>query len=299
MSLTTSSIAPTPPTSVLPPEVQRALGRVTEIGSLPEVTARILEVVENPKATARNVHEVVRADPALAAKILKIVNSAFYGLPSQIASLDRAIVMLGLSALKNLALASSLIRLFRGQDISEEFTARDLWRHCLAVGVCARLIAQAGKVVQRDEAFVAGLTHDLGLIVAAQVFPEQLRQVVQRTQAESASFVACETEIIGADHQLLGAAIATKWKFPPNLRNAIGYHHDPLTLQPEFQKLAAAIALADVLCNALHIGFWLTTPPQEPPEWMLTLLGLSPESLPEIAAQVPDQLAEAEQIFSS
>ena len=97
------------PARGLAPNVQRAVARVTEIGSLPEVTTRILEVVENPRATARQVHEVVRADPALAAKILKIVNSSFYGLPAQIGNLERAIVMLGLAALKNLALATSLI----------------------------------------------------------------------------------------------------------------------------------------------------------------------------------------------
>ena len=84
----------------LSPELQKALARVTEISSLPEVTTRIVEVVENPKSTAQDMHEIVKHDPALAAKILKVVNSAFYGLPSQIANLDRAIVMIGLSAVK-------------------------------------------------------------------------------------------------------------------------------------------------------------------------------------------------------
>ena len=103
----------TAPDNELSPELLKAMSRVREISSLPEVTTRIVEVVEDPKSTAQDMHEIVRHDPALAAKVLKVVNSAFYGLPSQIASLDRAIVMLGLSAVKNIALAASLSRLFR------------------------------------------------------------------------------------------------------------------------------------------------------------------------------------------
>ena len=136
------------PGMTLPPHLQKAMSRVTEISSLPEITTRIVQVVEDPRSTAHDMHEIVKNDPALAAKILKVVNSAFYGLPAQIASLDRAIVMLGLSAVKNIALAASLARLFKPEAITAQFTAKDLWKHCIAVGVCARLLSKKTGGIQ-------------------------------------------------------------------------------------------------------------------------------------------------------
>ena len=168
----------------LPPSLMKAMSRVTEVSSLPEVTVKIVQVVENPDASARDIHDIVRSDPALAAKILKVVNSAFYGLPAQIAGLDRAILMLGLSVVKNLALATSLSRLLKAERITQDFGPRDLWKHCIAVGVCARNLARVSKSDQIDEAFVAGLVHDMGLIVSQQLFPAKLTETAERCFGE-------------------------------------------------------------------------------------------------------------------
>jgi HD-like signal output (HDOD) protein len=282
----------------LPPELQQALARVTEINSLPEITARIVEAVENPRATAHEMHEIVCSDPALAAKILKVVNSAFYGLPSLIASLDRAILLLGLSAVKNIALAASLSRLFNAEAVSEEFTARDLWRHSVAVGVCARLLAGGGGGLQAEEAFVAGLVHDVGLIVAQQVYPERLKVVADQCYDEPQSFCALEDSLIGADHQALGGALAARWKFPPALQYAIAYHHDPTSVPPEFQRISTVMYAADTLCSRAHYGFWLTAQTQEIPDSLLRPVGLVPQHLEQVIEQLPKQVEEAERIFA-
>jgi HD-like signal output (HDOD) protein len=300
MSVLSPSAGPSPaPGKVLPPELQKAMSRVTEISSLPDVTACIVAVVEDPRATSHDVHQAVKTDPALATRILKIVNSAFYGLPSQVASLDRAILMLGLSAVKNLALAASLSRLLTGAQITDEFSTRDLWRHSVAVGVAAKLLARAAKYPQADEAMVTGLVHDMGLILAQQLFPAQMSQVVETCFCEPQSFVAAEERILGADHQVFGGALAAKWKFPPGVRHAITYHHEPSSLQPEFQKLAAIVYLADTLCCQGRFGLWVTGQTQEPAEWMLKLIGLSAESLTQVAEELPERLDEAEQIFTA
>jgi HD-like signal output (HDOD) protein len=282
----------------LPPHLQRAMSRVTEISSLPEITTRIVEVVEDPRATAHEMHEIVKNDPALAAKILKVVNSAFYGLPAQIASLDRAIVMLGLSAVKNIALAASLARLFRPGTLGERFTARDLWRHCIAVGVCGRMLTKAASGIQNDEAFVAGLVHDMGLLLEYQLFPEQLRVVVDRCTGTPGKYCATETEIIGADHQQFGSALAAKWKFPPLLRCVIGYHHNPRTLKPEFQRVAALVYVSDTICCTQQHGFWLTGVDQQIEPWMLETISVQPSALDDIRENLPAQVEEAERVFS-
>ncbi|HEX8914679.1 MAG TPA: HDOD domain-containing protein, partial [Humisphaera sp.] len=119
-----------------------AVKKVTTIATLPEVTAKIIATVEDPKSSAQALHKIVSHDPALVTRILKVVNSAFYGLPGQIGSIERAIVLLGLNAVKNIAVAASLGQLFRGAKLCEGFTAKDLWRHCVAVAVASRDIAK-------------------------------------------------------------------------------------------------------------------------------------------------------------
>src|SRR5882757_3577299 len=144
--------------------VAEALRKVTNISTLPEVTAKIVATVEDPKSTAASLHKIVAHDPALATRILKVVNSAFYGLPGQIGSVERAIVLLGLNAIKNIAVAASLGQLFRGVKLCDGFTAKDLWTHCIAVGVVARDLAQQMKLPLAEEAFLAGIMHDIGLV---------------------------------------------------------------------------------------------------------------------------------------
>src|SRR5581483_1372464 len=132
--------------------VQQAIKKVTSIATLPEITARIIKTVEDPKSTAAALHKIVSHDPALVTRILKVVNSAFYGLPGQIGSIERGIVLLGLNAVKNIAVAASLGQMFRGVKLCEGYTAKDLWTHCVTVGVTARELAKAAKINVADEA---------------------------------------------------------------------------------------------------------------------------------------------------
>jgi HD-like signal output (HDOD) protein len=285
------------PGKTLPRELQEAMSRVTEMSSLPEITTRIVEVVEDPRATAHDMHDIVRTDPALAAKILRVVKSAFYGLPSQVASLDRAILLLGLSAVKNLALAASLSRLFNADALSDQFAARDLWRHSVAVAVCSRLLSGAGKCLQADEGFVAGLVHDMGLVVAQQLFPAKLRTVAGRCYDEPQDFCAVEQSVIGADHQAFGAALATKWRFPALLCQAMAFHHDPGQAAPALQKVATLVYVADTVCCRERHGLWLTAQTQEISPELLPLIGLTAAGLDAVLAELPQRIEEAEQVF--
>src|SRR5919107_283557 len=181
--------------------IKHALGKLTAIATLPEVTSRIISTVEDPKSSAAQLHKIVSHDPALVTRILKVVNSAFYGLPGQIGSIERAIVLLGLNAVKNIAVAASLGQLFRGAQLCDGFTPKDLWKHCIAVGVTARELARQMKVPVADEAFIAGLIHDMGILVALQVYPEQVRQVATAAKTGEKNYCDLEREVLGMDHQ--------------------------------------------------------------------------------------------------
>lgn len=275
--------------------VEKALAAVGDIATLPEVTIKIIEIVEDPKSTARDLHEVIKNDPALSVKVLKVVNSAFYGLPGQVASVDRAIILLGLSAVKNIAIAASIARLFKGRRISERFSAADLWRHSVAVAVSARTMARLSPhPVMSDEVFVAGLIHDIGTLVERQVFPDQFAEVIYRCEQANIDFLECERQVIGADHQAFGVGLTTKWKFPRHLRAAVGFHHNPEALSVELRNIATLIHIADVLCCQEKIGFYLTAQHSVVTEDMLDPLGITYEQFDELRSTLIDQVTEAE-----
>lgn len=242
--------------------VQQALKKITTIATLPEVTAKIIKTVEDPKSTASQLHQIVSHDPALVTRILKVVNSSFYGLPGQIASVERAIVLLGLNAVKNIAVAASLGQLFRGVKLCDEFTAKDLWTHCVAVAVTARELARQMKVPIADEAFLAGMIHDIGILVSLQTSPEQIRQVCERVKSTGGSFCEIERELIGVDHQMLGAGLAEMWKFPRSCQLVAGYHHQPTALADN-RLLVGLVYVADTLCCQGAHGFNLTAAHQQ------------------------------------
>ncbi len=278
--------------------IAQALARVGDIATLPEVTIKIIEIVEDPSSTARDLHKVIKNDPALSAKVLKVVNSAFYGLPGQIGSVDRAIVLLGMSAVKNIAVAASIARLFKTGKMSERFSARDLWQHSVAVGVAARLIAKAaGQPAGLDEVFLAGLIHDMGVLVQRQAFPEKLTEVINRCSAGGGTFRELETSIVGVDHQVLGDALTSKWKFPRHLRAVVGFHHLPDKLSIELRKLGYTVCVADILCCQQRIGFYLTADALELTDDMLDQAGITPAKLEKISTALRDGVEEAESML--
>jgi HD-like signal output (HDOD) protein len=238
--------------------VADAVKKITAIATLPEVTSKIIATVEDPKASASTLHKIVSHDPALVSRILKVVNSSFYGLPGQIASIERAIVLLGLNAVKNIAVAASLGQMFRGVKLCEEFTAKDLWTHCMAVAVTSREMAKQMKLPIADEAFLAGMIHDLGLLVSLQTTPEQLRNACEKAKGSEATFCEIEREVIGVDHQQLGQGLAEHWKFPRSCQLVAGHHHHPAALSDNHRMLVTLVYVADTLCCQAGKGFNLT-----------------------------------------
>ena len=280
--------------------VDKALASVGELATLPEVTIKIIELVEDHNSTARDLHAVIKNDPALSVKVLKVVNSAFYGLPGQVASVDRAIILLGLSAVKNISIAASIARLFKGKRLSEQFSAADLWRHSVAVAVAARAIAKySPHPVMTDEVFVAGLIHDIGMLIERQVFSDEFTQVVDECTGADINFMECERRIIGADHQAFGVGLTTKWKFPRHLRAAVGFHHNPETLSVELRNIATLLQMADIICCQEQLGFYLTAQHDTITEEMMDALGVTEENVAELRDILPDLLAEAESTLSS
>ena len=240
--------------------VENAIRSISHIATLPEITLKIIELVEDPSSTAQDLHKVIANDPALCSRILKVVNSAFYGLPRQIGSINRAIVLLGLNAVKNIAIAASLTKLFRGGDLCPRFSARELWIHSMATGAGSKLICDTLKLGLPDEAFLAGLIHDIGIMVEMQAMRDKLIAVFSEMKYNDKNEpITClrelETNILGADHCAFGAALCEAWKFPKSFVHVAGNHHDPMSLPSGNRMLAAVVHAADCLSAQLNYGF--------------------------------------------
>jgi len=263
--------------------------KTIEIATLPEITMKIVEVVQDPKSTAHDLHMIVSNDPALSARVLRVVNSAFYGLPGQIGSIDRAIMLLGLNAVKNIAIAASLTKMFKGQSPSDDFTGKDLWTHSVAVGAANKLITNAIGLALPDEAFLAGLIHDLGLVALLQCFSEQIPEIVEKTKA-GVAFRIAEEDVIGAHHSEIGMALAAKWKFPRSFQYVAGYHHNPLALDKEHRLLTIVTHIADIISANQGFGITITTETETVSPELMEEIGLSQEMLDEVTANLEEEL---------
>jgi HD-like signal output (HDOD) protein len=294
-----ANLMPATPVALEPEQIVKImLSKIGDIATLPEVTAKIIGAVDDPKSTAHDLHKIIKNDPALATKIVKVVNSAFYGLPGQVSDLDRAIVLLGLSAVKNIAISASISRLFTAEKISDQFSARDIWRHSVGVAVATRQFCSiVGKKGFAEEAFLSGLIHDLGLLIERQSNPEQLAEIISIATKREKRFEAIETEVLGVDHQVLGAALAAKWKFPRALQSVMGYHHRVDLLSPENRFLPVVVHIADTLCCHDGIGFYLTAAEQQVDTGLLESVGLSEANLTTVRETLSEQVEQAEGIL--
>ena len=279
-----------------------AVTEISHIATLPEITLKIIELVEDPSSTAQDLHKIISNDPALCSRILKVVNSAFYGLPRQIGSINRAIVLLGLNAVKNIAIAASLTKLFRGGDLCANFSAKDLWIHSVATAAASKLLSDRMNLGLSDEAFLAGLIHDIGIMVEVQAMRHELIQVFEDMSfddegAPKSDMREVECRFLGADHTAFGAALCEAWKFPKSFTYVTRHHHSPKKVPAQNRMLTSIVYIADRIAGQLGYGFRgdltnLEIDPQEIGDLVVTS-----EQLQGIKDSLPEAIEEIEATF--
>ena len=267
--------------------INSAVDDISHIATLPEITVRIIELVEDPDATAHDLHMVIANDPALSARVLKVVNSAFYALPGQIGSITRATVLLGLNAVKNIAIAASLAKLFRGGRLCPSLAARDLWENAIAVAAAVKLLCQKLELNVTDEAFLAGLMHDVGVMVELQSRRPKLLQVIDRVETQGECFREAELKVFGVTHEDFGQALCMKWKFPEFLQRVTGYHHRPMELADDSRAIACLVHVADVMAARQRFGYTKIVDSQQILPGVLDQLKLSEAMLDDLEQQLP------------
>lgn len=226
---------------------------VEKMPSLSTTVGKVLEICSRPDTAPNDLNKVISLDPVLTGQVLKLINSAYYSLVNKVTSLTRAIIMLGLNTVKNLALSTAIIRCVGQAKKSKSLPIKDFWAHSIGVGVMAKLLAaeQGVPLAEREEFFVAGLLHDLGKVPFGDEYAEVLGRVLNELQPLN----LLEREMMAIDHEEVGEMIASKWKLNSIITDAICHHHAPLKAEPEHQKLVATVALADFYVCLFDIGY--------------------------------------------
>ena len=246
-----------------------------EISSLPQVYVRLNEAVNNPRASMSDIARIISEDSGLTARLLRIVNSAFYGFPSKVESISRAVTILGTHELRALALATSVTTMFKG--IPGDLVNMDsFWRHSIACGVAARILATYRRVPNAERFFIAGVLHDVGRLVMYMKIPDQSREAIMRSKEVHEPLYMAEREVIGFGHSAVGSLLLEAWKFPPGLEEAVGFHHNP-NGAGRYPIEASIIHIADIIVHAMQLGAngEQFVPPLEPEAWERVGLPLS------------------------
>lgn len=275
------------------PVVSEALAHITHLATLPHVTARVLKLVDDPDVTASELERLVSTDAVLAARVLKVVNSAFYGRPASVNSIRQAIVMIGFPGLRVVALAASLTKLFRITNAYKDFDPRGPWLHSAAVATAAQMIAERVGG-DSDELFLAGLLHDVGTVIALQVFRNGYIDLMNAHRSDpQQDFLDLERRILKTTHEELGLGLCDKWNFSATMRAAIGTHHSPLSLEGDARRVAATVFLADQLAAETGIGYCCAADSQALRGDVVDVLGLSGKALDDIRTRLPEAASDA------
>ncbi len=265
-----------------------------KLPALPQIYFEIQTAVDDPRFSGREIAEIVSKDTALAATLLKIVNSAYYGLRQEVSSLSQAAVTLGSQQICNLALGVTVINYFK--DLPGCAPNMDaFWRHSLGCAIMAANLATHIPTADRDRVFIGGLLHDIGRLVFLSYFPKAGTAALNQSHVQGCGLIEAEPKFFTVDHAQFGRLLSEAWHFPRQVSRMIGNHHNKFTTLPETET--AVVYFANWLTSALGIGFSgdAVLPSLNIYAWKA--LGISPAALTPVLKQTDRQLTEAIRFF--
>lgn len=273
---------------------QRISENLDRLPPMPHTVAEVMQMSNAEDNLAKDLANTVCKDPTLAARVLGLCNSGFFGMSQEVTSVQRAVLLLGFDMVKNLVFSTFVHSAVQEDAVGYAQSAEALWAHSLGVATACMGLAEELDPKSTDLAYTAGLLHDIGKIAFASLLTEHAEEVVQRVQSRKESFVEAEHQVLGTTHAKVGALIAERWQLAPELQVAIQHHHEP-EQSTEHKKLVALVNLGDSICSILGIGSGLDATDCVINDWSLQTLGVSHEKLEESMAGVVARLMSLDQ----
>ncbi len=282
--------------------VQRKIDNLLDLPGLPATVFEAIQILRDPDASIEQLSQSIELDQSMTSKILRLVNSSFYGVSGKIGNVPQALVLLGFNTVRNTILSMSGFEVFlRGEKAKAGgFDLNGFWKHAVGTGIIAKVLAQSLRLPEPEDFFIAGLLHDIGKVVILRLFQSEFMEILRLVEQEGLYILEAEKEILGFDHGYAGSCLAKKWNMPKKLKEAIALHHIPGSAEDDM-KMPAVVHLADSLCRGLGVGHGGDIlVPEIVPE-ALEILELEIDSiagcLPEIDAEI-EQAADFMTLFS-
>lgn len=262
------------------------LKKIKELPPLPLVVQKLLAVMEDDNSSADDISQVLNSDQAMTSKVLKLVNSSFYGLSGKVTTVPRAIVILGVAAMRNLALGLGVTRVLAKAGTGE--LQENFWNHSIAVASASEVLARHTKKVVPEEAFVAGLLHDIGHLLLLMAVPDEFMSVMAMGPD---NMVENERKMIGMAHTRAGQKLLKQWKLPTALCDAIRFHHTPKVITGKEDPLISLIAMADLFAG-IHGNVYERSLCDDDFKKLVKVTGLNPEEISEILTEMDSRIIE-------
>lgn len=277
------------------PDASALLRKFNDIKTLPHVAIRLSKMISDSASTIEDFEDVIRADPTLVVRLLRLVNSAYYSLREKVSSISEALVFTGIDSLRNMVVAEALKCIFNLKKEKSLFSPEKLWLHSATVGLCSQMICERIFGKSGENAFLCGILHDVGIIVEHQVEPDLFQQVCQGLHDESAPITDQENRIIGTNHSKIGTKLAEEWNTPPEVQQGIFDHHRTLSdISPS--SISGVIQMAEYFAGRLERPALSGMRPT----LSATLTAHIKDNIQEyrtLSKDLPDELAKAKEIY--
>jgi len=234
--------------------IEALIKSMGELPTIPSVFLTVNKMLSDPHTSAIDVGQVVSSDQVIASKILKLANSAFYGFAGRVNTVPHAIAVLGFNATKNVVLTTGVLSTLNLKTPIEGFNLATFWKHSAAVGAIARIAAEEFYAQRKEEAFVAGLLHDIGKLILAICSPEDFANCINLAINKGCLFLEAEKEVLGICHTDIAAWVNKKWNLPREIATVMINHHKNISVLSEHTRMVAIVKLADVLARGLQLG---------------------------------------------
>lgn len=268
----------------------------SEISSIKGIVSALIRIINDPKSTINELNDVIKTDPPLTARVLRLANSAFYAPPKQIDEIIQSVIWVGYEAIKELALSQKVCKLFKDDEPIDGYSRTDLWRHSLAIAIMGKMIYRREFGEKGDNMYAMGLLHDLGLIVIDQFCHSEFIQIIEHTLSSGKDIAKIERQVLGFDHTQLGKAITKDWNLPDKIYMAIGNHHDPSGVPKNYYRSSMTLYVIDTYC--IESGFGYLNKHSKDIElynYCMKKLGFSTNSLDLIIEDVREKISKMEE----